>query len=206
MNDSHHNAQRGFTLLELVTAMALFAVIVIITSSVFARFVDVQRRDIDEQAFQEDIRLALGLFNREARGGFGDTYESATINGETSIFFRNQNLKCVRYYVSEQQMVRNESQTAGRDDNCNLTDIYSESDARVLTGADSTIIEIEFRVQPSQVDCDHFVPPKVIRQGFITVLLNAEAAAKRIPLQLQSSVTSRQTNPNSFIDPSTCNS
>ena len=203
MNDLSHNSQRGFTLLELITAIGLFSIIVIVAASVFTRFVDVQRRDIDEQAFQEDIRLAVGLFNREARGGFGDTYEAETINGETSIFFRNQNVKCVRYYVRNQQLVRNESQTAERDDDCKLTDLYEEADARALTGSDSTIIDMEFRVQPSIVDCDNFNPPKIVRQGYITVLMSAEAAAKRIPLQLQSAVTSRQLS--SMNNSLTCN-
>ena len=194
--------QKGFTLLELVTAIGLFSVVIIITASAFTRFVDTQRREIDEQAFQEDIRLAMGLFNREARGGFGDTYLAETLVGpdgalgteddESSIFFLNQNLRCVRYFIRERQLFRNQSLTAGSHDNC--TDIvhYDSINDRVLTGDDSTILTMSFRVQQSEVDCDNFVPPQVLRRGFITVLLEAEAAAKGNPLQLQSAVTSRQ--------------
>ena len=207
----HSDRQAGFTLLEVVTAIALFSAVMVITVGAFTRFVDVQRRDIDEQAFQEDIRLAVGLFNREARGAFGDTYEGiiqvgedgmlGTEDDEPSIFFHNQNTTCVRYFISDGQFVRNESATGGRTADCSLPDNYDSADDRALTGDDSTIINMQFRIQQSRVDCENFFDPDapgtpvptVVRRGYITVLIAAEAAAKEVPLQLQSTVTSRQT-------------
>jgi len=205
MNTPVQNAEHGFTLLEVITAIAIFSVIMVVTVSVFTTFVNVQRRDIDEQALQEDIRLAVGLFNREALSGFGDTYVGVTQVGEDgnpgtdddepSIFFHNQNFECVRYFTRSEQFFRNVSSTAGRDDDCALPDHYEPQDDRALTGDDSTIIDIQFRIQRSIVDCDNFPRPTVIRRGYVTLILRAEAAAKRVPLQLQTAVTSRQTIP-----------
>jgi len=216
MSSRYIQRDEGFTLLEVVTAIALFSILLLITVSVFTTFVDTQRRDIDEQAFQEDIRLAMDLFNREARGGFGDTFETDVVVGPdgqlgtdddvTSVYFRNQDQRCVRYFVSEQQLLRNEASAdnviVSRDAACSELPIYDPAHDRVLTGDDSTIITIRFQVQPSLVDCDNFIPPEVLKRGYITVMMTAEAASKGVPLQLQSTVTSRQGG--SFNNTLTC--
>lgn len=186
----------GFTLLEVVVAVGIFSVVLLIVISSFTRFVAVQRRDIDEQAFQEDIRLALDLMNREALTAFGDTYQTAvevgidgvgsTPDDEPSLYLRNQEGDCVRFFVREGQLFRNSHDSAG---DCIDPAQYTQSE-RALTGKDSTIVQTHFEVNPSLVN-----GTQLTSKGYVTISLEARASAKNDVLHLQSTVTSRQYNP-----------
>lgn len=179
---------RGFTLIEVVVAMGIFSVMLLIIVGVFSRFVQIQRRQIGEQQLQEDIRLAMDLFNKEARTGFGDTFPSGSFSGE--IQFRNQNNQCVRYSLDGGRLARSAVDMSdfgglGCDD-------VAYNDEKI-TGGKTFIDSLKFYSIPATVDA---ATSKLTSQGLIMVAIKAHAIQKASAvITWQSSVASHQTLP-----------
>lgn len=181
---------KGFTILELLVALSLLSIIVIIVASFTTRLTFLQRRDIGEQTIQEDIRLALEVFSREARLSYASTFAIGDGAG-SQVVMRNQNGLCVSYALNPgtRAFERAEVVSAGTD--C-LTPSF---DGRYvpLTGPHTQIDSLRFDIPDSiynQADA------RLDRQGFVTLMLTAHPQnAGGTPLQLQTTVTSRQTQP-----------
>lgn len=186
--------KNGFTLIELVVSIGILSLIMLLATAIFSRNLEVQRRDIAQQALQEDVRFALELFSREARTGYGSTYELADGSG-SSLVFRNQAGTCVLYAInrSTKQLERSETKNLGT--TCTASDFTGEK-AVSIHSPDTLFEVLKFEPQKSEPNSEGL--PK--NQGFITI--RAQAASKKLPgvrLELQTSVTSRQTN--IFIQP-----
>jgi len=172
----------GFTLIELVVAIGIFSIFMLIILGIFTRLVFSQRREIGEQELQEDLRLTLELFNREARLGFGETFEAGT----DAIAFRNQNGECVLYEVNGGRIVRDE-----RAADSGLTCLWLDYDNKEELTDNRTIIEeLNFIISPSTVDADS---GDLLKQGLVTVVVKARAGSEGAVMRLQSTVASRQT-------------
>lgn len=177
--------KNGFTLLEMVFAMGMFVLLLLGIAGVYGRFVHAQRLGISQQEMQEDVRLILQLFNREARTAYGNTYEEEP----SGIAFRNQEGQCVHYKfaAAEQSVMRAEAPGAAAPGAppppCLDTDMYAQY--RRLNDKHNTIIE---QLKFSAIKAD----PQA-RQGLITVYLSVHPAADPAQtMHLQSTVTSRQ--------------
>lgn len=179
----------GFSLIEVVLSVGMLGIIVLLVSGVFTRFIALQRHDIAQQALQEDVRLALELFSREARTAYASTF--AVVNGEGSaLTFRNQNGDCVLYQVNPttRQLERGEVKTGGTD--CDVSNFDNASLAAV-TSRDTRFEVLRFDPVRSQANQEGLPD----RQGMITVII--EAVSRRdaeIQLDLQTTVASRQMN------------
>lgn len=180
------NSTKGFTLIELLVSAGIFAVAITMTTGIFSRFIFTQRHDIAEQAMQEDVRLMLELFNREARTAYASTYRLADARG-TSVSFRNQNGDCVLYRVSsKKQLERAQADVPGVE--CDRAN-FGDSSFAPLSSSRTVIDSLRFDVRLATV-ASNGLPQN---QGFITVILKVSAKDKAAtPLQIQGTVSSRQ--------------
>lgn len=176
------SAQTGFSLIEMLTAISIFSVLLLIVVSVFTRFTFTQRRDIGEQRLQEDLRIALEVLNRELRTGYGSTFEST---GRT-IYFRNQNGVCVSYRFEGEALQRADNDRLAPDQSC----IQPYTNYRSLTSKGT---RIDMNKAAFTVRAATSSEGRLSSQGYVTVRLTAQAAEKaEKTVRIQSTVASRQ--------------
>lgn len=202
------NQLSGFTLIEVVIAIAILLVVLQLVVGAYARFVRVERIGIHEQEMQEDIRLVLQLFNREARTGYGTTYQTNNLNpsasnARTRLYFRNQESDCVKYELIDngpldKGLFRSDTAGTGTDPLADCAGVTYNT-ARRLTDAKATIItKLEFVPRPAKLfRPDPVGPPDPLRlgeQGYIQIHLQVTSPppSSGKPTILQSTVTSRQ--------------
>lgn len=174
--------RNGFTLIEILVAISIFSIMLLLVVGIFSRFIAVQRRDVGEFRLQEDLRLALELFNREARIGYGDTY----VVDQNSFVFRNQNGRCVVYRVANEALQRAEQEVATG--NCPL--LTSDEQFQSLTSLTTRVSKVLWQVTPALVSADG---TRLEGQGVISLSLQAESRAKQgSSIGVQDTVASRQ--------------
>lgn len=88
--------QRGFTLVELVIAAAIFTVLLGTLGGVFSAFVNAQRLRLRQNTVLGEMQTFLETLEREIRTAYGDTFSST----RTSLSFTNQNLVDVTYALN----------------------------------------------------------------------------------------------------------
>lgn len=175
--------RRGFTLLELLVAAGIFSLVVLIMSTVYTHFVGNQRRQINEQAVRQDLRFALELLQREARTGYASTYGLTDGTGQR-IAWRNQNGRCVNYWLEGGRLMRSQSAAAGA---CGVVSTGAAS----LTTARTMINYLRF--DPVTAPTEDGL---LAGQGFITIIIQASSRQQPTsPIHLQTTVTSRQLQP-----------
>ena len=168
----------GFTLIEILVAVAVLSIILLIVAGIFGRFVDSQRRIVGEQTIQEDLHFTLELFNRETRLSYGESYTTRTPDW---LIMRNQNGVCVSYRLEDNSLERAEAPDSQTTNDSCLNATYDEF--TTVTTNKTFIENLEFLVQPANENT----------QGFITLIMTAHAKGKaESPLAFQSTVTSRQ--------------
>lgn len=96
-------SQKGFTLVEMLVAVGIFALVIAVAGGVFVGFVSKQRVQLRQYALQQDIYNFFDILDREIKTGYGDTFESDP-NSELSFFNQGQN----RVDTSEIPNIRSE--------------------------------------------------------------------------------------------------
>lgn len=105
---SAKNKSKGFTLLELIISISLFAILILIVTQVFTKSIEMQKKTIDEQNLQGDVRNAMAIFEDEVQKV---TRHSATCGsdgcttgdfycanaGHTTLYAQTKTGKCVSY-------------------------------------------------------------------------------------------------------------
>lgn len=182
----HPSSSQGFTLIELMTAIALFSIFIIIMAGVFSRFVQVERHSIAQGSLILDLQSAVESFVKEARTGYGSTYR--TENGK-QVAFRNQAGICVVYRVNTSgvfERAENAGNTSGACD----SSLFASSSYRPLTSKDTNITDVLFDTTLSQFDESTLA---LENQGVITLTFTANSLKGNIPpIRIQNTVTSRQ--------------
>lgn len=196
----HHTrpAGHGFTLIELVVAMGIFAVMLLIVAGAFSRFVSTQRADVGEQELQEDMRVALEFFNREVRTAYGTTFETGTVDVDGTdqpfVSLRNQNGACVMYRRSaagelERAMVAVDAGKSCSDPFHYIpTTVGGVEPFSPLTGEAVVIESLVFDVQAALQD----PAGNLVNQGLITVRLAVRPRMQARVVRLQNTTTARQ--------------
>lgn len=163
-------------MLELLISVGIFSLVILIMTTVYTRFVASARRQISEQAIQQDLRFALELLQREARTGYADTLALTDGTG-SSIVWRNQSGRCVNYRLQAGVLLR-AAEASNSSGSCQL----------ITTGATSLV--------SGQTKIDYLRFDPVPEQRLMTVIIQASSRQQNVPaLALQTSVTSRQLTP-----------
>ncbi|MFH1161909.1 MAG: type II secretion system protein [Candidatus Jorgensenbacteria bacterium] len=165
----------GFTVVELLVAMSIFAIFLSIAFGVFVQAVKGQRELTRFMAVQNNAGLVLEQMMREMRTGywFCDGTENGAAPCETSgnsLTFKNHEGEMVRYRLDSEKVGR---QVVGVDD-----------DPVPLTSSVVRISNLQFLVTQQGNPC---VPPR------ITVAMQAglAGAGNVAPVNLETSVSSR---------------
>lgn len=108
--------QKGFSLVELMTAVAIFIIIIISVTAIFQKVLEGQMNAIAGQNTQESMRYAMEVISKEIRAakkmdiskqcdlvfGINSVTDNKIYNtnaGATELNFRNKDKNCVRYYI-----------------------------------------------------------------------------------------------------------
>jgi prepilin-type N-terminal cleavage/methylation domain-containing protein len=112
--------RRGLTLLELITAVALFAVITLAVTKVFLSVSDVQRKIYQDQNLEGDLRYAMNVLFEEAKEakmfstdrcgatgcvGCNNKYFCTPAGDNTTLCMQNQHGDCISYFLENGQLV-----------------------------------------------------------------------------------------------------
>lgn len=184
-----HTQIYGFTLIELLIAMGIFAVLITIVVGIFTNFMQVERHAIAQSQLISDLTVSLESFIKEARTGYGSTYNS----DGNEIAFVNQNGNCVVYRKAaveggEYFEFQRAEKTGG--DNCEPGSLSANQFTPITSNATS-ITELRF----VQTIAD--APDGILKnQGGIEITLTATSRKTDIPpIKIRNFVTSRQMEP-----------
>lgn len=96
-NDFQQGMRKGFTILEMVIAFAIFSVVLLSVVSVFISSMRANRQASEAQSMMDNIRFALEFMEREMRTGI----EFADENGDGGVLkFTNDRMRTVCYRSS----------------------------------------------------------------------------------------------------------
>jgi len=143
---------KGFTLLELVIAMSLFAILILIVTNVFTKAIEVQKKTVDEQNLQGDIRNAMAIFEDEVQRVTKHVDASCScsegkfycvnVNNDT-LYVKNKSGSCIVYSDSGGRLKVNR---AGMQEYLTSEDITIENlDFTPNTRGDSVKVKITFK-------------------------------------------------------------
>lgn len=189
----------GFTLFEVIVAVAIFSVVMLMAVSIFSRFTQLQRQDIGQQQLQEDMRLALDIMNREIQTAYGNTLE--TNSGNTKLWFRNERKVCVRYDLEDggERRLRRAQYYDGSDSSSSCASYEGQLDGAAQPVSDSSTVfdSIKFYpvssvFNPSGGDSGRQLLSK---QGVVTYTVEAHSNGHTgSSVAFQSSTATRQVN------------
>lgn len=189
---------KGFTLLEVVVSIGIFSMVVILAVGALSRSSFQQRIQIGEQAVQEDLRIALEVFSREARLAYGNTFFSDDVSGDPYIILANQYNYCVMYRLDkdEEVLYRNQGEKAPGTDCAGVS--FDPANDQPLTNAGVThVTDMDFRVRPAAWVGVPGTRKDLTSQGYITLVLSAESPrGTGRPFRVQTTIASHQVNRN----------
>src|SRR3989344_1790694 len=178
---SAQNSLTGFTLVEKIVAMGIFAAVALMTVGALLQLVDAQRKAFSVQGTYDNLRFSLETIVKDLRtGGFyhcGDTVPltmpldcDIASGGDNSITYTNSSGNLVTYQLN-----------AGR-----LEKLISGSSIGFLTPAEITITRLSFYVVGSDA-----LDPYHAR---VTVVMEASAGFGRsvTTFNLQTTITQRK--------------
>ncbi len=83
MHLSRHGSQQGFTLIEVIIAMAVFSIAMTMAVTLFVFFIQQQRRTVVQQELQNDSRAVIEQIAQDLREGQADySYYEANFAGD----------------------------------------------------------------------------------------------------------------------------
>ncbi|MEI7452079.1 MAG: prepilin-type N-terminal cleavage/methylation domain-containing protein [Candidatus Falkowbacteria bacterium] len=148
MIGNNTNKKSGFTLIEILVAISIFAVIILAVSSIFRNVITNQRTTSDDSATREDIKYFVEIFSREVKGavrnstaadvcGVAPDHMFASNASSTELYFQNQKGQCVAYF------------TALDDNGVNRLEIARDSEAFFISSGAINIAAINFTMDDS---------------------------------------------------------
>lgn len=170
MERAINNSNRGFTLLEVLVAASIFAIVMTAASGIFAAAIRDQDRILKRQMAISNTSYALEYMSRSLRmakkdldgdcltGNYstgGETCNYKTNSDNTAIRFLNHNKKCVQFYEEGGQIKIKKSATT--------TDTFSGG--HPFTSDKFDISKLKFKLKGA-CQSDNFQPS-------VTIMLRA---------------------------------
>lgn len=180
--------QSGFTLLEIIVSIAIFTVLIILTTSIFQSINEGQRSTLAGQNTQESMRFALEVMSKEMRtsmkadtacGGATNNKVFNTNNDQDQLFFLNKNNECTIYYLDDV----NHRLMINRDDGIGAPDIYP------VTPDEVVVSDLKFYIKDDAVPDFHSVQPRVTMK--LKVQMDTISELHKNEIDLQTTVSSR---------------
>lgn len=111
--EENKKSNRGFTLMEIIVSMALFASIVLSAAQIFKMVIESQRNAIIAQNMQGGARYAFDTMSKEIRMAQKDEAGNCTGEGNANrvyavsadgqeLYFKNYHGECVAYYLDSE--------------------------------------------------------------------------------------------------------
>ena len=106
--------EKGLTLMEMIVAIAVFLVVVIMSSNIFTAVMSGQKRSIAQQNTQENMRYVFEVLGKEIRQaqrsdqdcfGAGVNRVFNTAGGDSILYFKNEEDECVAYFLLDGVLV-----------------------------------------------------------------------------------------------------
>lgn len=165
---------RGFTLMEMIVAIALFSAAMLSVTELFQMMVEGQRNSLAAQSVQESLRYTQEVISKEIRmaqksgaaecSGISDkVYET----NSDKLYFKNMDGKCVTYELDSGKFK-----------------ITRGTDSGYITPANITIANLKFVVHND-----------VLIQPFVTIKMDAEyntnKEINKSKIKIQTTISSR---------------
>lgn len=131
--------QKGFTLVEMLVAIAIFMIVVTTTLGAFLKMVDINKKVQSVRNAMDNANLAMETMMRNIRLGYN--YEAGSTD---SISFLDQNGINVVYFLDKQPNPYKPNESIGV-----LYRTYDKSDEVAITSPDVDIQELVFNVEGS---------------------------------------------------------
>jgi len=184
--------QRGVSLIELVVAVGLFAVITLSATAIFKLVIDGQRNSLSAQNVQENMRYAMEKMSKEMRMATIGNHDCETLldsaptavykvfnttDSDSTLYFKNQDNLCVAYYLdmsSKRLKIKLDTGSEIKDD--------------YITPAKIEVSDLKFFVNDDEIGVFHSTQPCV------TMTMKAKASGLKGGVQemrIQFSISSR---------------
>lgn len=153
---------QGISIIELLVALGIFAMVMSITINIFTAELKVQRKNLAYQAIQDDARYALEKMSREIRMSHIETNDGS----------RDQ-LEITAFKAGESQNV-----------------IYSLSSGRILRNSDA-ITSQKVNISKLKFYIDNKNQPPATVTIVITAEVEGEKSEQRAKMNLQTTLSAR---------------
>lgn len=193
------NNKSGFTLVEVVVALGIFAIATTYSVSIFVQSNQAQKRTANEQRLQSDARYVVEVMAREVRLGHLDYayYAGQGINLANMPLTQDNAILAVRDVDNNQLLFRRaESAQAGR----YAVQVFSGGLWLDITPEDLNVVRLSFYVSPVSdplVWSDALVDYSSDQQPLVTIVLATESLHQDVQdtghvSYLQTTVTERK--------------
>lgn len=165
--------KQGFTLIEMIVAIAVFTVVMTVTAATYLNISDIQRKANAIRAINDNVSFAMEVMSREISRGndFNLAIAGCSYSVPCGYFdFRDRNDNQITYSLENNSIKR----TSPGD-----PDLY-------LTSSDVVIDNMEFMIKGQELG-DGWQP-------MVTIIINATAGEKlkiRTSFNLQTTITQR---------------
>ncbi len=168
-------SQSGVTLLELMVSVSLFALTIVMASTIFQAVVQSQREAIVSQEMQENMRYSFEKLGKEIRTAQRDKAGTCLPSGRvywtdgTKLEFLNYHQQCVCYYLDSGRL---------------MISGHGCSGGLPLTPAKITISNLAFKITDSASDTQALVTMKMHINVFVQGTIDEN-------IDMQTSLSSR---------------
>ncbi len=182
--------EKGFTFIEMVVSIALFAVVALSSTQILKMVLEGQQSAITSQNIQENMRYVFEVMSKEARvatisndecedifspsaSAENKVFNETEINDNDALYFKNQYGECTVYYLSDSGVMM----------------ITRGEDTASTTPNNLAINSLEFSIEDDGIGEVHSMQPKVTVNMNVTTDTNDEMHKKE--MKLQTTISSR---------------
>lgn len=143
LTNSQIYPEKGFTLIEMVVATAIFGVLALVASGIFISSVNVQQKVFAMQNSQEIGRYLMESMSKEIRMGAVLASNSFSTDGDSSLNIRNSNGDDVVYSFAGDILTKNtngQGAQALSPSNMSITGRFYIGQGQFLAGGKVTIV------------------------------------------------------------------
>ena len=170
------NKQKAFSLIELITAMFVFSVVIMVTVAIFVNVVHVRKKSKHVQQNMEDIKYVMELMSKVIRMSSKVT----NVGSNQVIMYNNSQNKCISYRFTGSSL----ESASNSDDraSCGLTSVFPIADYTPMVNGSVTG---KFSVTPSSNSPPH------IGKVVITMSISAGSGSGEHAVNLQTTLSLR---------------